>query len=472
MRSKNVTVVSWNGATKKLIEDLIEWGEMPAMRRVIENGKSGTLRSPLPSFDYPAWASFYTGVSPGKHGVFGFSDLQKGGARSENHVSWGSMKQKTLYKEVSETGESILSVFMPLAYPPHNVEGYTVSEALTRQSNNLCSPNSIKKLLKGDVNSPKPRQYFDKKNVDTEEKIDEFLDRQTESIKKTENVFKKIDKHYNSKLSLVHFYATDTVQHALWNYLDPSHTKFSENQSVRSKVVRFFESVDESVKNILNKKNGINIFLSGHGHTYCSKVFNLGKFLKHELSEPHSLGKKVKVLTCRIIRRLNKRGLLKNVLPSFVWNKIVKSSNAVSSEHKVLYINKNNVPEGFTSRVIRKLRNAKDTESEKKVFSHVQCVKDWYDTELFSKDVDILVLEPNKGYTVRTNCSGNSLFRSCDPGLDYLIGTHTRNAFWAMSGEGIDSAQELNVNITDMMPTILDYLSIEPSNNLDGESIF
>ncbi|MFW5918642.1 MAG: alkaline phosphatase family protein, partial [Halanaeroarchaeum sp.] len=45
---------------------------IPTIRRLFERGATGDLESQLPPWTPSAWPSLYTGVNPGKHGVFSF----------------------------------------------------------------------------------------------------------------------------------------------------------------------------------------------------------------------------------------------------------------------------------------------------------------------------------------------------------------------------------------------------------------
>ena len=76
MAANKVLVVGLDGAFFDIIRPLAATGEQPTLRRLIELGCHGSLRS-VPNMSSPAaWPSFATGKNPGKHGLFWMTDLR------------------------------------------------------------------------------------------------------------------------------------------------------------------------------------------------------------------------------------------------------------------------------------------------------------------------------------------------------------------------------------------------------------
>ena len=71
--TKRVLLLGLDGMTYSVLEPAFEAGHMPVFQRLLERGASGVLTSTVPPYTPPGWTSIFTGVNPGKHGIFGFT---------------------------------------------------------------------------------------------------------------------------------------------------------------------------------------------------------------------------------------------------------------------------------------------------------------------------------------------------------------------------------------------------------------
>ena len=67
-----IFLLGLDGASWNLLDRLLAAGVMPNLQRLCEEGVRATLASTVPPITPVAWSTLMTGVSPGKHGVFGF----------------------------------------------------------------------------------------------------------------------------------------------------------------------------------------------------------------------------------------------------------------------------------------------------------------------------------------------------------------------------------------------------------------
>ena len=70
--SNKVLIVGIDGGTFTIIKPLVEQGKLPAIKKLMESGTHGILRSTAPAITAAAWSTFMTGKNPGKHGLFHF----------------------------------------------------------------------------------------------------------------------------------------------------------------------------------------------------------------------------------------------------------------------------------------------------------------------------------------------------------------------------------------------------------------
>ncbi len=69
-----ILVIGLDAATMDLIEPWSAAGDLPALARLIDEGSAGRLLSTPNMHSASAWTSILTGLNPGRHGLFVFSD--------------------------------------------------------------------------------------------------------------------------------------------------------------------------------------------------------------------------------------------------------------------------------------------------------------------------------------------------------------------------------------------------------------
>ncbi|HEB88945.1 MAG TPA: hypothetical protein ENI85_05195 [Deltaproteobacteria bacterium] len=120
-----VLVLALDGATFDVIRPLVGRGELPNIARWMKEGVSNGLRSTTPPVTFPAWSSFMTGLEPGEHGIFDFTQKKPGEYRLR-FVNSTDRRAPSLFRRVSDAGGSVLVLGLPATHPPENVEGLLV----------------------------------------------------------------------------------------------------------------------------------------------------------------------------------------------------------------------------------------------------------------------------------------------------------------------------------------------------------
>ena len=68
-------ILGLDGADWRVVGPLLNSGQLPTLRHLMERGSHGTLASTIPPSAPSAWTSMVTGVNPGKHGTFDFTAI-------------------------------------------------------------------------------------------------------------------------------------------------------------------------------------------------------------------------------------------------------------------------------------------------------------------------------------------------------------------------------------------------------------
>ncbi|MEE8580766.1 MAG: alkaline phosphatase family protein, partial [Myxococcota bacterium] len=71
-------VLALDGASFDVIRPLAAAGRLPNLARWMKQGSALPLRSTTPPVTFPAWSSFLTGLEPGRHGIFDFTQKLPG----------------------------------------------------------------------------------------------------------------------------------------------------------------------------------------------------------------------------------------------------------------------------------------------------------------------------------------------------------------------------------------------------------
>ena len=77
MSKRKVLLLGWDAADWKVINPLMDNGEMPHLQQLIERGVMGNLMTLQPVLSPMLWNSIATGKRPDQHGIHGFTVVDK-----------------------------------------------------------------------------------------------------------------------------------------------------------------------------------------------------------------------------------------------------------------------------------------------------------------------------------------------------------------------------------------------------------
>lgn len=93
----DVVLLGLDGADWRVIEPLVEAGEMPHMARLMEEGARGPLATLPDANSAVLWASIYTGKTPREHGVLDFYSIRVAGMAGDGVYP----VHRTFFKEIA-----------------------------------------------------------------------------------------------------------------------------------------------------------------------------------------------------------------------------------------------------------------------------------------------------------------------------------------------------------------------------------
>ena len=120
--ARRVLLLGWDAADWKIIHPLLDAGEMPVLKGLIESGVSGNLATLFPIISPILWNSIATGKRADKHGILGFIEPTPDGTGARP-VSSTSRHAKALWNILSQQGMRSGTINWFASYPAEPVAG-------------------------------------------------------------------------------------------------------------------------------------------------------------------------------------------------------------------------------------------------------------------------------------------------------------------------------------------------------------
>jgi predicted AlkP superfamily phosphohydrolase/phosphomutase len=124
-RARTALVLGLDGGSFDVIRPLAAEGRLPHLAAWMTEGLATPLLSTVPPMSFPAWSSFLTGLGPGRHGVFDFTQRLPGAYRIR-FVNASHRRGASLFTRISQRAATVLSLGVPATFPPEPVAGLLV----------------------------------------------------------------------------------------------------------------------------------------------------------------------------------------------------------------------------------------------------------------------------------------------------------------------------------------------------------
>ncbi|MBI1826302.1 MAG: alkaline phosphatase family protein [Planctomycetes bacterium] len=121
-RNEKLVIIGLDGGTFRVLCPLAESGTMPMLGRMLREGAFGNLMTTRPPVKCPAWPTMWTGVNPGKHGVFSFS-FRDPKTREVRTASANDVHAPRLWDIAGDDGKQVGVFNVPITFPATRVNG-------------------------------------------------------------------------------------------------------------------------------------------------------------------------------------------------------------------------------------------------------------------------------------------------------------------------------------------------------------
>jgi predicted AlkP superfamily phosphohydrolase/phosphomutase/tetratricopeptide (TPR) repeat protein len=191
MPKPRVLLVGWDAADWKVIQPLLDAGQMPNLARLIAGGLRGNITTLYPVLSPMLWTSIATGKRAYKHGLHGFSEPLPDGS-GVRPITLLSRKTKAVWNILNQTGHRSIVVGWWPSHPAEPINGVMVSNHFPRA---VGKPDEPSPLPKGTVHPPELSEPLSELRVNPMELNGDFI---RMFVPEYEKVDQEKDKHLHA----------------------------------------------------------------------------------------------------------------------------------------------------------------------------------------------------------------------------------------------------------------------------------
>jgi predicted AlkP superfamily phosphohydrolase/phosphomutase len=275
-----VLLIGWDGADWRILDPLLERGDLPNLQALVDRGQKGVLKSTIPTHSWAAWPSFLTGVDPADHGVYDILETVPG-THKQYPVTYKSIKERTFVEDLGAAGRKGLYVDVPLMFPPPDIDATIVAGGVLPKGRQYTQPADLPETLERNgapwqINGMSWTTYHNK----PEPYLDEVFELTGKRIKAAEWLMDNTDWDLMASV----WVSVDRTQHALSNYVGPDHPDYAKNKDtpLAARVRDVYKQLDDSIGRMVGKTrdDDIILFISDHGFQSCYRTINMDRLLQ------------------------------------------------------------------------------------------------------------------------------------------------------------------------------------------------
>ena len=261
MENRKVVVIGLDCLEPTLVDRWIDG--LPNIKKLMDEGIHGKLRSTDPPITIPAWTSMMTGKSPGTLGFYGFRNRSDYSYDKLSFATSLLVKEKTVWDYLSGAGKRVILLGVPQTYPPKEVNGYLVSGFLAPDTeSNYTYPEELKSEIKEVVGD----YMLDVSGFRTEDKEQLLKD----IYRLSEQRF-SVARHLITQKEWDYFMMVDMgpdrLHHGFWKFFDETHSKYVPGNPFENSIKEYYEFLDSQVGELIKHIPGdtVIIVVSDHG---------------------------------------------------------------------------------------------------------------------------------------------------------------------------------------------------------------
>ena len=502
-----ILIIGIDGGTWDILKPAINEGFMPNLKSIIEKDSHGTLKSVIPAITPAAWSSFQTGKNPGHNGVYDFQQWITNTLSSK--VVNSTNITNTIWELASNAGKKVGVLNVPMTYPPKIINGNMVTGLLTPNlSSSFTFPAEFKQQLFEKIPDYQILNFESSFIKLSEIDLEDFLEKMIMNLEHRLKACKFMLQEQNCcDLFMVHFQASDVVQHVLWGYMLPEHPLFDKDKQ-QTIYKNFYNKLDVAIQESIDafqancNKEHSTFIISDHGFQSNYHHFNLtswlaeNDFVSQEYVNFHTKQRLLKNnkdtqkknSPSTIVKLAKKIGIGK-LASKFLSKESVKQLEIKTNLKKEKYDYQNDkvkflhsCREGFIfileqdpekkqtiiDDIINKLSKVKDPKTGKIIAQNIFKANEIYKGDNIALMPDITIV-PIENWTYVNMPENPDFIIDVDFESTLHIGTHSPDGIIAIHGPHVTNSEIIDAEIIDIAPTIAWLLNIDTNIEFDGK---
>lgn len=465
-----VVLLGLDGASLNILERVMNFKRLPNFEEILRKGASGELQSVYPYTTAPAWASLLSGRNPAKHGVFEMFQVKNRQLVPFNILSFGV---PYVWDYLSWAGKKVLSIGVPFVFPSPKINGVFINGRFAPLS---TYPKELATTLtewRYQLGSPFP---------ETKDAFSDFLKRGKGVI--VQEILGSFEKRLALSFCLFDQRAWDMAL-IVENLPDEILHICFDDKEILSET---FSMLDEMVGEFLSRLKNPDLLLivSDHGFASVEKCFLLNQWLMNlgVLSLKCSKSAKLKrfigssKLAVDVYRSLIRvfPFLASRIGQNFSEDLIFSPSKIALNSEAVAY----NINEPVAwIKILAKTQSERERMSEtirkellnpnlSQVIKRVIKPEKIYSGPYMNHATGDLIVEAKQGFTLDTfRITNRKVFL---PPLAWKRGVHQIDGILLAYGSYVKHSH-VKASIYDISPTVLHYLGLPISGDMDGAVI-
>jgi len=487
--TQRTLLLGLDGACLSVLEPMFDDRDLPTLEDVFSGGAVAPLESQVPPWTPSAWPSLFTGVNPGRHGVFDFLRFE---GYDWELVDRTDVDEWALWELLSRRGVTSVVVNVPVTAPPREFDGALVPGYIAPESPQCHPPGLLDDLREelGEYRVYAPDPTSDRERRHWYQRL----------ARMRGEAFRYLVERFDPEFGFLQFQQTDTVFH-----------EQPETDAVRD----VYTTVDRELERVLDAFDPDTVVVaSDHGiGEYGGWEFRVNDYLRRQgyvtsirggegmpswsaLRRTHTRGDDAPSLAERAVARMARYGVtsqsIKRVLDRFGLTSAVLSvvptdvvraatervdfpaSTAFMRSRTELGVRLNlegREPDGTVStaayeavrdEIIAALESARTPDGEP-VFETVAPREQFFEGPHVEDAVDIVTVPSGFDHYLQSSLR-NEVF-----GPPSERWNHKRDGVIALAGDGVDTAADLeDAHLFDVAPTVLSALGVPPNERMDG----
>jgi predicted AlkP superfamily phosphohydrolase/phosphomutase len=433
---------------------------LPTLSGLADRGVSGRLTSVIPPITVPAWSCMMASRTPGDLGVYGFRNRSDHSYDGKFIADSTVIKPPRLWDLVGRAGGQSIVLGVPGTFPPKPLRGAMVSCFLTP---GLESRYTYPPALRDEIRELVGDYMFDVTGFRTDDK-EPLLAGIYEMTDKRFKLAEHLAATRPWQLFAMVEMGTDRIHHGFWKFMDAEHRRYEPGNPLEEAIRDYYVHLDGLIGSLLRHADDETLVLivSDHGAKRLDGGIRVNEWLRREgllalESEPDGVSTPDKV--------------------GIDWSRTTAWGDG--GYYARVFLNvagrepQGTVPAADYERVradlARRLEAIPD-EHGNPIPTRAYTPEELYD-DVEGVAPDLIVIFGDLLWRSVGTIGGDEGIHTFENDTGPDDANHAQDGLWIAAGAGVSGRGELDANLIDVAPTVLELLGLPIPEEMRGRSL-